>query len=383
MSLFRIHERPSPPLLYPALLLVLSIPTYLLVFNGDLDLNGDNARHYIFGTSLSQGAGYTNIHTLERTPVSTVPPGYPAIIALSMMAGFSEYVEVKIVNGILFGLSVLLIFGLSRILIRNPHLAFVISVLSLFNGHLLRYASMMMSEIPFLLVSLIALYAATRIGSTKRPWKDPFVVLFLLSTVAGYYVRAIGLALLVAAIAWHLYRRQWMLIAAHAAAWLLLVGPWTLRGRSVARTGYLDMWMQADPYAPGAGTLDIANLFWRVVDNAERYLTTEIQHALFNFSLSSLDGFAWLMSPFIVVVSVLGALTLARYRVLIIAYLAATFAVLLSWPGQWFGPRFLVPVIPLLFLLFVNGLHHLLSRVWQRVAPGSTVQPLFLLLLLA
>ena len=44
--------------LYPLILLAIFAPTYVLIFDTKLDLNGDNARYYVLGKALSLGKGY-------------------------------------------------------------------------------------------------------------------------------------------------------------------------------------------------------------------------------------------------------------------------------------------------------------------------------------
>ena len=110
MHLDRLRTvRPAIP--YAVFLLCVFATTYALVFNPKVGLHGDNARFYVYGEAISQGAGYVNIHTAERTPAKTVPPGYPFLIAVSIKMGLSEFAHIKAINGLLFGLTLLLFFG--------------------------------------------------------------------------------------------------------------------------------------------------------------------------------------------------------------------------------------------------------------------------------
>ena len=56
--------------LYPVILLAIFAPTYVLIFDTKLDLNGDNARYYVLGKALSPGKGYDRylITASEKNP---------------------------------------------------------------------------------------------------------------------------------------------------------------------------------------------------------------------------------------------------------------------------------------------------------------------------
>jgi len=108
---------------YVSILLVLFATCWPAVFDPTLDANGDNAAYYILGKALYLGEGYTYINTPAAAPANGPPPGYPALIALTMALWSPEFAAVKVVNGVLLLLSVLALFLLCRRLSGNVHLA--------------------------------------------------------------------------------------------------------------------------------------------------------------------------------------------------------------------------------------------------------------------
>ena len=48
---------------------------YSNIYDRKIDLNGDNIYYYSLGQALSQGEGYTNIMSLEKTPALALPAG--------------------------------------------------------------------------------------------------------------------------------------------------------------------------------------------------------------------------------------------------------------------------------------------------------------------
>ena len=65
------------------MLVVISIvfyTNYSRIYDPKIDLGGDNIVYYSLGRALSQGEGYTNTITLDKTPHTHFPPGYPFFI---------------------------------------------------------------------------------------------------------------------------------------------------------------------------------------------------------------------------------------------------------------------------------------------------------------
>ena len=187
---------------------------YPWVFDAKLDLNGDNARYYILGKALALGRGYVNMHTPDQAPAENVPPGYPALIGAVMRLASDDFVAVKTANGVCFLLALMALFWLFTRLAGNLHLAFVACLGALLNGHLLRYATLMMSEIPFLLFSTLALCLAARLRIDDRPLANPLFLVLLLGLVGSFYVRTAGVALLGGVVLQLGWRRNWRLLGA-------------------------------------------------------------------------------------------------------------------------------------------------------------------------
>ena len=103
-----------------AIIVWVFVVNYLEIFDFKPDLNGDNVYYYALGRAIAAGKGYTNIMFLEETPHSHFPPGYPLFNAGILLFTHS-YTALKIANGILFGLSILILFFLVHQK-HEPHL---------------------------------------------------------------------------------------------------------------------------------------------------------------------------------------------------------------------------------------------------------------------
>ena len=99
---------------------------YKAVFDRKLDPNGDNIVYFLLAKALSEGKGYVDIVPPTPTPHTHFPPGYPMFMSVFMRFFPDNIIAMKILNGILFLLSVFLLFRIVRKTTRdNIWLAFI------------------------------------------------------------------------------------------------------------------------------------------------------------------------------------------------------------------------------------------------------------------
>lgn len=140
-----------------AIIVCVFVVNYLEIFDFKPDLNGDNVYYYALGRAIAAGKGYTNIMFLEETPHSHFPPGYPLFNAGILLFTHS-YTALKIANGILFGLSILILFFLLKRISGNLFVALSTCLLCCMQQALLRYSTIVMSEMLFTFLTLGVLY---------------------------------------------------------------------------------------------------------------------------------------------------------------------------------------------------------------------------------
>jgi hypothetical protein len=172
-------------------------------------LGGDNADYYIYGKSLANGHGYSAIHTKAQQPANHFPPGYPAMIAVTMKLFSAKITTIKKANGFYMLAALFVLFFLFRGLTRNIHLSFVACLFTLFNYHLLEYSTIMYSEIPFVLVATITLLLFVYIDFEKPVWKNWKFFLFILTMVLAFYIRTLGVSLVISFTLTLLFQKRW------------------------------------------------------------------------------------------------------------------------------------------------------------------------------
>jgi hypothetical protein len=372
----------NPKLLYRAGLVIISIvclSAYTKTFDRKPDLNGDNIYYYALGRALADGKGYVSTMGLTEIPHNHYPPGYPFIVSLAIRAG-ADITGVKMLNGAFFFLSCLILYLLFYRTTKNVYITFFATLPIALNSHLLRSATIMMSEIPFLFFSSLALLLFSFLLDRKKCDAKYRLLLFgtAACAVAAYYIRTAGLALVLAlavtlmvmlvASVWKNRKNAWRsILAAAKPTWVALIAvaaffmlckmPWDMRNK---RYGFKSSYMsQLSLQQGGTHITDLNGWIERVKTNAVRYATKEIPSGLLMEPVdynTPTGAKGWTLSAAILLAMAAGALQLKKKDLLLFFYVGGTAVVLLFWPDIWFSTRFMAPIIPILLLLMMMGL---------------------------
>ena len=384
-EIFSFSKR-FPKLLSLAILFIAFIAIYAYTFEARIALLGDNASYYILGKALFGGKGYVDLSAVTHSPNNHYPPGYPAIISLIMLFDDS-IVLLKLVNGLFFLLSLWILFELNLRLTNRRAFAFVVTFLSLLNAHLLYYASVILSEIPFLLFSSLSLLAFLKVDFNKTFLKNPYLYASLISFIISFYIRSLGLALLLGYVLYFLVHRRWKGMAMYSTAFVAATLPWLIRGQKLGGSSYVKQLMMVDPYQPELGQASLLDFAERFLNNFARYIGREIPSAIFPFIKaeysSPLKSAEWITGVLLFFLFLYGIYSLPKYRWLVAGYLLGTLGILLLWPDVWIGVRFLVPLIPFLTLGFFYGCYAFLQKSMSLIYTTQAIkriQPIWLLL---
>ena len=373
---------------------------YDAMFDKKLDLNGDNIIYYSLGQSLHNGTGYSDIMGFEVKPHTHFPPGYPAFI--SVLLNFSrdgDYQAVKKTNGFLLFLSILvLFFVLKKITGNNVVVAFSSIILCCVQKDLLRWSTIMMSEMLFLFLSVVILSVVLLLHRRKSfreysKWDYVALGIMLLSVAYIYFVRTMGVSLILALFGWYMMLALWegykylkirkeessgsiphrkglCYYACMAALVLLPFGvakfAWGMRNHAIGheQTDYIGDFKKKD----GDGQVMAAWSDWseRVCNNVKTYSARLIPETVLTKILDKKDpimGYDMMVGLFVIALVIIGFMHTGWGGALLFCYLAITFCVLLVWPEQFTSVRYYIPVVPLILFLFVNGIWNVVSFV--------------------
>ena len=358
-------------LVYLLLLYAAFVVIYYNVFDSKISFAGDNTSYYILGKSLAQGHGYANIHLKDSPPANHFPPGYPFLIAVVMKLAGEETTAIKVANGLFLLLSIGSLFFLFAILSGNLHFSFVVGLLLLTNAHLLNYATLMMSEIPFMLFSILTITLFAKMDWDRQPYRNVWFYLFLICLGLTYYIRTIGISLVMAVLICMWFERRWKYLLWTIIGLVVMLAPWHIRSALLGGSGYAKTLIQKNPYRAEEGMMGISDWAERITENFSRYLVQDIPQGLFPALAPEISGEAsvigsWILGITIFVVAAYGLYKAKALRLLLLGYIGATFAILLLWPAVWLGLRFFVPVLPWIAFFFLFGIYSGILRVLDR-----------------
>ncbi len=384
-----------------AMLIVITISficTYSKVYDVKLDLNGDNIHYYALGKALTEGKGFTNIMYFKETPHTHFPPGYPVFVAGVMKFFPNNINAVKIANGLLLFASILLLFFLLKKLSGSIIIPFLTCIFCSMHAEILRYATIMMSEMLFLFCSICTIYLILTIRPerlfTKQGYRDTLLLLpllFLNNYI--YFVRTMGTSLILAVILYTgiLFFKQIIRyfrerkqkpenpnglqrLLRYGLLFLLLAGSfagtkvmWDMRNEHVGKTNndYVHDFLKKPKGEVMATWNDWKE---RIGNNLITYTNKYIPNAILYTSYDlKVNSTAEVIRGIGVILLLLTALFfLGEKGLLLFLYLGATMAVLLVWPEQYGGLRYFIATIPFLIFLFFYSIQAIFWYIGKR-----------------
>ncbi len=344
--------------------------SYGFTFDKKINLGGDNLSYYYLGKSLAQGTGYSDISSPRLNPHTHFPPGYPNIVAVILVL-FDGVIPVKIANG-LFGTGVLIIgFFLFRRIVESEWLSFTMIMVIALNRHFLEYSWIMMSEMPFMFFLMLGCWLFTNI-KYDIPWYSNrlFLSVIIVSAIS-YYIRSFGIVLIAAIVAQSFANRKYSYGLVAAIGFTVLVVPWSVRNSMLTNGGgYLNQLLMVNPYDATMGTLDLFVLVERVFNNAVRYCDKEIPYLLLNWTGAD---YSRLVMPHYILLSIVllaliafGLISLRNGRFFFISLTVSSAGILLLWPSEWFGVRFLLPMLVIMMGFMIYGLYGLMNQFFSK-----------------
>ncbi|UCG41912.1 MAG: glycosyltransferase family 39 protein [candidate division WOR-3 bacterium] len=330
----------------------------LLLFDPKPDTGGDNVVYMILAESLRTGQGYADIFLPGAPAHIQYPFGLPVL--LSLVFGFAGGISVTgaKVLVMLFGVGAmvfcLLLYG--RVLGRQARwaMAAVVSMPMFATA-----AHRVLTEIPFLCVSLGALYFLVRGEQEDSEWSWWAGTVL---AVAGTLLRTAGIALVVAVVVHLLVKRRFWNFAGLAALFLALFVPWQVRNTMAgAGPSYLDYLLAKDPYVADFGRIDVGDFAVRIGTNLMRFVFEVVPMAF--LAVLGKGLIAWAVGLVLLVLLKTGFWGRFGHWTVLAPYGVLGFLVLLAWPEVWTGERFALPLIPVLAVYVFIGVDKLGRRL--------------------
>jgi hypothetical protein len=314
----------------------------LILFEPTLFPGGDNAGYLILGDALRNGDGYRDLYAPGTPFHAKYPPVLPLLLAALGSVQISKFAML-----ICTSLIVLVTAHLGRRIVGDGP-ALLTALFLAVNPTLLEYGHYILSEAPFILLVVLALWTT----ESKHQWAP---VLAMLAASGAFATRTAGLTILLALpISWLFHNDFRRAVIGGITALVALLG-WGLYQNRVApgQPSYLEELVLRDPYSPETGSVSIGELVARAANNLWDYVSRVVPQTVtgledsgtgltifFGFALCGLALRGWAararrsMGPLEVFVLLYGGL-------------------IAIWPEVWTDRRFFLPLLPMIFLLSV------------------------------
>lgn len=361
---------------YKIIFFVAILLLYLSFANNYIGSNADDSIYVVLGKSLAEGNGYRMISSPENYVNKELAPFFPLIIAGVFFFGGNIFV-LKLLIAIFGVLSVYSLYLFLNLFFKEKK-AFIITVLTGISPLFVFYTHQVMSEVPYFLFSILALYFFVNYLNNKFSKKYLFLCsLFLL---LSYFTRTIGFVLIIAIGLYILFERlnkptirKFLFIAMIIAIPIIL---WSIRildnnGTVYEQDSYKDVFLRNNLYDVDSGRLDLNGVINRVTYNGEKHIIQFSKTvfdsinwiSLFYPSLSGLEISLILIVFFIIIFGFV--LSMKKDRTIIEYYFLTYVPIILLIPDP--SSRFLFPVIPFIIGYFLTGIENISIKLNKKL----------------
>lgn len=322
----------------------------VVAFNPTPYVGGDNATYMSLAKALAEQHRYVELWDPAMRPHTQYPPLWPAFLALMWVVGLRGWIAMKVVV-LLCSVGAVALSYLWLRRTSTPRVAFWGTLVLAVAPGVLDLSHWELSDQPAWVLTMLAFWASTHLaGAPEREREGDGVErrhglwlgLLVAGVVAGNFVRAAGLPLVVAALLWLALRRRWRDLAVLAAVFFPLAFLWWLWGRVNGAPGYTGFLWHVDPYRPALGDVGVTGMLQRLVKNSGRYAAFHMPVLLF-WS----EALRYLAVPF-TLAAVAGWVRRLKAPGLTGVWVPLYAGLLLVWPPTWSGERFLLPLLPVM-----------------------------------
>jgi hypothetical protein len=358
------------------MIVLIALTLYILNFNfAQVGIFSDDAAYIILAQSIATGQGYGRINFPIPAPEVAWPIGYPLLLSPLVAVWPFSYWPLKILSTVLIVASIFILWKYLNYRIAATYSLLVVALFAM-NNHVVNYASFVMSDAPYLFWSLLALLLYQKFENENYARWYHVPVLALIITAAAL-TRLIGVSLALAFGVILLLRFRFKLALVFGAIFLIGFSPQFLLARIAGGSLF-------PPEV--AETVDVTTNYLKFFPNLNEYFFVHIpmyMSGLFGpmtMNYAEKLGVTWfvLLVKYILVFLVfLGLLRLLRKKIhMDEIYLIGYFSVLgiKTWEeGADTTPRYLLPLLPLLYLYLIYGTDWVATALANRFSRRAIV----------
>ncbi|MCK4353461.1 glycosyltransferase family 39 protein [candidate division WOR-3 bacterium] len=339
----------------------------LLLFEPKLGTGGDNALYIILAKSLTSGQGFRNIHFPDNSAHTYVPPGYPTLLSPLISVFPDTFIPLKFLSIAFFMGSIFLCYQLFQKYTKS-FIAFIATLLIAIAPNLLSLSSTILTEIPCLFFILLSLFLFEK-SFARKPKTFIYFLGGTLSMMLSYYIRPASMALILASLIYFLYRKEYKRLIYLFIIIVLLALPWYLRNKFIVSqvNNQFSTFLLKNPYNPELGCITLSDLITRILENIKMYiyfiLPGIILPSLNKIRSAGIHIFGGIFFAGVIIYGMAKETLRQKKLNLCIIFFIFHCGIILIWPKVWSGDRFLVSIIPFIFLYLIFGIRNLGEKV--------------------
>ena len=376
------------------LFLLMSIP----LINADLPfINSDSSFYVILARSISSGQGYKDIYYPGNPSNVEFPFFYPLLLAIFLKIYPENYVVFLKFLSILFGIGSLVvvqIFFSNRIktqtiknVIFTPDHLPLITLFTATSLWFLSFSTSILPEIPYLFFSFVSLILLNKYEHSSKNFGKYFLFTALSLTVT-FFIRSIGLALIMAAIIYFLIIKRKKRKGFYVGGICIFLSlPWLMRTILISSASISKNYVGQFIHGHNESAIKILKaIVWNLTHHWQ-LISTLLLPGFFLSKLSEeMSYFPFLcglinkrikyfcfsplpwLSAFIAVtlfaIVVAGFIRHLKKRKLSEIYILCYLSIVFVFPSRFFqesGNRFFTPILPFILFYFFTGLFLLVN----------------------
>lgn len=338
------------------------------------DFGGDSAQYIILAESIVSGKGFT----MTNYPGAPFCVGYPPVfsIILSPIIYFfgRNFYLMQILIASLGFISVILVYKLFKKK-YGFNTAFIVSSLFIFNWNFIHNCTKhILSDIPYLFFSIVFFCLFIRYEEEKNT-NNKKLGLVLITLILSFFCRYVGLFLLLAIITVLILKKQFKKTILITVIFFIVLGLWNAINKFTLNpftSNSATAFFLINNYDPSQGTLFKYPMYFifRFVDGVN-YYSEIIGQLIFSYIF-----FKWIFLKSFFSFTALGLVLLgfwAKFRVnknCIFHYYFIGYLLFLTLSNSWLaneGARYMLPILPFLFLYFFMGIKKILTFLPKKV----------------
>ncbi len=357
----------------PTIIIILSIIIALLSFSLIPFTGGDNFAYFHLSRAIAEGKGYIEIWDAQLPLHTQYPPLFPVLLLPAAI--INSYLLAKV---IVFSCFVFLLFFSYKIfkelnVSKSQELPIIALLFLAFAPALLEYSSTVLSEIPYMLFSVLCLYFWS-----KRKYNTS-----LLFAVITFLTRTTGITLLIPVSIYYFLRfknKKKNLI--YLSSVLLSVPLWFIYSfffKDPYQRSYLQSLLAKDPYTPHLGKINLLDLLNRIWLNIWQMITNIFPELFYGKNINQSISISLGIIIFsLIFLGIFGGKIFTKKtnknkkesrskkstENLIYWYLLLYILITSCWPVIWtVDKRFYLPILPFIAFWMARGIQLISNKI--------------------